>query len=96
MAFTFTAPLWEYDGNASWHFVSLPPDISDEVRAVSGPRRGFGSVRVRVTVGATAWSTSVFPAKTGAFDLPVKQAVRHAEGLAPGDPVTVRLEVLLA
>ena len=52
-------------------------------------------MRVRATVGATTWTTSVFPdASRGAYVLPVKKAVRHAEGLGEGDPADVVLEVL--
>ena len=58
-------------------------------------RRGFGAVRVRVTVGATSWSTSIFPDSTrGSYVLPVKKAVRTAEGIREGDDVDVRLEVV--
>lgn len=90
---TFTAPLWEHAGDTSWHFVSLPAELSDQVRELSGPRRGFGSVRVEVTVGDSTWRTSVFPSRHGTYDLPVKAAVRRSEGLEPGDPVTVLMEV---
>lgn len=90
----FTAPLWEHPGEGAWHFVTMPADVSDEVRALAGPRRGFGSVRVRVTVGTTRWETSVFPNRQGAYDLPVKRAVRHAEDLVAGEVVTVSLELV--
>lgn len=89
----FTTELWAYEGKAAWHFVTVPPDLSDEVRDAAGDRRGFGSVRVRVTVGATSWTTSVFPSKDGTYVLPVKSAVRRAERLEAGDPVDVRLEL---
>jgi hypothetical protein len=50
---------------------------------------------VRATVGATSWTTSVFPdARRGAYVLPVKRAVRQAEDLDEGDPADVVLEVL--
>ncbi|HWH29258.1 MAG TPA: DUF1905 domain-containing protein [Mycobacteriales bacterium] len=92
----FTAPLWRYDGDAAWYFVTVPVEVSDDVRELTeGSRRGFGSVRVRATVGATTWTTSVFPdGKRGAFLLPVKKAVRTAEGLDEGDDVGVLLELL--
>ena len=50
-------------------------------------------MRVRVTVGSSTWSTSVFPSKDGTFLLPVKKAVRQAEDLEQGEVVTVELEV---
>lgn len=92
----FTAPLWRYEGEAAWFFVTVPVDVSDDVRELTeGSRRGFGSVRVRVTVGGSTWTTSVFPdSKRGAFLLPVKKAVRTAEGLDDGDDVDVVLELL--
>lgn len=96
VAFHFTAPLWEADIDAAWHFVTVPHDISDEIEATSPAADvGFGSVRVRVTVGATTWDTSVFPSRQRqAYDLPVKKSVRQREGLVAGDEVEVRLQVL--
>jgi Domain of unknown function (DUF1905) len=91
----FTAPLWEWGARDSWYFVTLDEQASEVVEDAPGPPRGFGSRRVRVVVGATTWSTSVFPdSGSGRYVLPVKKAVRLAEQLEEGDPVTVLLEVL--
>lgn len=93
--FVFDAPLWEYHGSGAWHFVSLPPEVSDEIADLdAGPRTAFGSVRVTVTVGATTWSTSVFPdRKSATYLLPVKKSVRQAELLTVGDVAKVELVV---
>jgi hypothetical protein len=90
----FEAPLWLTEGEGGWHFLTVPPDLSDEVRDAAGARRGFGSVRVRATVGRTSWTTSVFPTKDGCFVLPVKKAVRTAEQVEQGDVLAVALEPL--
>jgi hypothetical protein len=94
--FEFTAPLWRYPGEGGWHFVSLPPEIGDDITDVTaGIRGGFGSVRVAVTVGATAWRTSIFPDnKTGTYLLPVKKEVRDAEKLETGDDVRARVQIV--
>ncbi|GAA3136040.1 hypothetical protein JOF29_001277 [Kribbella aluminosa] len=85
--YRFTAPLWQYPGERRWYFVRVPEDVSDEIRDLTeGQRKGFGSVRVTVTVGASTWRTSVFPTKTGAYALPVKKPVRTAEALLEGAP----------
>lgn len=95
MDFTFAAPMWRWQGEAAWHFVSLPHEVADEIEDGPAERRGFGSVRVRVLVGATTWTTSIFPAtQEGTFILPVKKLVREREQLAEGDVVTVHLTTL--
>ncbi len=92
----FQAPLWVYDGPTPWYFLTLPADLSDDIdEATRGVSRGFGSVRVEVTVGETVWSTSVFPSREhAAYILPVKRAVRLGEALQVGVPVAVEIRVL--
>jgi hypothetical protein len=94
--YRFEAELWLHEGEGAWCFLTVPGHVSDDVRACTqGVRRGFGSVGVRVTVGGTTWSTSVFPdGKRGAYLLPVKKDVRMREGLDDGDRVAVGLELL--
>ena len=94
-SYQFEATLWVAPGNGAWHFVSLPNHEADEILARAGsPGRGFGSVRVSVSIGGSRWDTSIFPdSKRGTYVLPIKKAVRAAEGLGEGDVVTVGLEV---
>ena len=97
MIVEFEAPLWEWEARReSWTFVSLPAESSEDIRHLTGGlRRGFGAVKVRATIGRSTWSTSIFPdSRRGAFILPVKRAVREANGLRAGDPATVTVEVL--
>ena len=91
----FDAELWESAAMGAWVFVTVPADVSDDIRIESGPPTGFGSVRVEVTIGTTTWRTSVFPDKAeDAYILPVKRAVRRAERLEPGDVAGVSLLLL--
>jgi hypothetical protein len=92
----FDAELWLHEGEGAWVFATVPDDVSDDVRArTAGARRGFGSVRVRVHVGATTWTTSLFPdAARGAYVLPVKKEVRVRERLEVGDRVGLGIELL--
>ena len=92
----FDAEVWEHSPGdpGSWHFLTLPGDVSDDIAVASGPREGFGSVRVVVTIGSTTWHTSLFPdAKLGSYVLPLKRPVRFAEGLHAGVTCRVRLAV---
>jgi Domain of unknown function (DUF1905) len=94
----FEAELWLWDARRAdtWTFISVPTELSDEIRdrAAPLPPAGFGSVRVAVTIGRSTWQTSVFPGDDGRYGLPIKKAVRRAEGVEAGDRVRVRLEVL--
>ena len=93
---TLTGPLkiWTND-EGSVHFMSLPEEMSGEVRAHSlAYRRGFGSVRVEVTLDTETWRTSLFPVKAGGYFLPVKVAICRKVGIVAGDEVRVELELL--
>lgn len=98
MKVKFESELWIWDARRgeSWTFVSLPEDASEDIRHLTGGlTRGFGSLRVRVTLGGSSWTTSIFPGKgRGAYVLPVKRAVRTAESLTPGDTTAVTVELL--
>tara|TARA_E500000305_G_C3931994_1_gene193221 strand:- start:443 stop:766 length:324 start_codon:yes stop_codon:yes gene_type:complete len=98
------APLWVWhgEGPASWHFITIDGDAAMQLAALeamqrleTGMRRGFGSVKVSAQIGDSEWTTSVFPHKSSqGWLLPVKAAIRKAEGIVEGDEVNVRLQVL--
>ncbi len=96
MTYEFDAEIWLHQGDGAWHFLTVPAEVSDDIEArTSHLRRGFGSVRVRVRIGATTWSTSIFPdSKRGAYVLPVKKEVRRAEGIDDGTTVGVGLDLV--
>ena len=95
-SYEFSTPLWLYQGQAAWHFITLPADVAKQIRyLISGSRRGWGSVRVKATIGSTAWATSIFPYKElDSFILPIKAQVRKAENLSLGDTVFTRITLV--
>ena len=93
---TVTAPLLLWTGaSGSWHFIIVPEEQSDEIRAHGlASMCGFKSARVEARIGDVSWRTSVFPMKSGGYFLPVKKEVRCRAGIGAGDEVTVELELL--
>ena len=95
LSYTFTARLWLYPGEAGWHFLTVPDEVSAEIREdTAALRHGFGSIKITATIAGNRWSTSLFPDSTsGSYLLPVRKAIRTAAGIGVGDPVKVQLEV---
>lgn len=93
MHIEFSGEVWFWRGPSPYHFVTVPEDESAQLREVAADvTYGWGMVPVGARIGATAWSTSLFP-KDGGYVLPVKDLVRTAEALDVGDGVEVSLTV---
>jgi hypothetical protein len=93
MNIEFTGEIWYWRGPAPFFFVTVPAEQCRELKAVaSHVTYGWGMIPATVRIGATTWTTSLFP-KNGGYIVPLKDSVRKAEGLAEGDTVTVHLEI---
>lgn len=88
--------VWQYGGQATWYFVSLPEEKAEEINVLySEYKRGFGSLKVSVTIGETSWKTSIFPdSKSNSFFLPIKAEVRKKESIQAGSIVSISLDFL--
>lgn len=93
MHLEFSGELWFWKGPAPWHFLTVPDEECGALEtAAPMVTYGWGMIPVAAQIGATGWTTSLFP-KDGGYVVPVKTWVRKAEGLDLGDVVTVRLAV---
>lgn len=93
MGVAFTGEIWHWRGPSPYYFVTVPEEQSDDLHELAGAvTYGWGMIPVRVRVGDTRWETSLFP-KNGQYVVPLKDAVRRAEGLDLGDTVAVQLTV---
>ncbi len=94
--------LWRWSGGdgGSWFFLTIDGEAGEALSATrmmrrleTGAVRGFGSIRVSARIGDSCWLTSVFPQKDGGWLLPVKAAIRRAQGIGEGDVVSCVLEL---
>ena len=93
MMIEFTGKIIYWRGPAPWFFVAVPEDESRELEAISSlVTYGWGVIPVRVQIGDTEFTTSLFP-KDGRYLVPIKASVRKAEHLEEGDMVEIELEV---
>ncbi len=93
MHLEFSGEIWFWKGPSPWHFVTVPEVECSELDATSAlVSYGWGVIPVTAQIGATRWTTSLFP-KDGRYIVPVKAGVRKAERLEIGDTVKVQLIV---
>lgn len=94
MQITFESAVTRWEKRVdSWFFATMPEELSVELRELPSPKRGFGSLRVQARIGDSIWNTSIF-FDGAAFVLPLKRAIRDAQGIGEGDIVTVDLDVI--
>jgi len=91
--FEFDGEVWFWKGPSPFHFVTIPEAECREIKAASSAiSYGWGVIPVTVQPGDTVFTTSLFP-KDGRYLVPIKDAVRLAEGVELGDEVTLRVSV---
>lgn len=91
MEFAFSGEVIHWRGPSPFHFVATPDDVSGAIEALApSVTYGWGAIPVQARIGATDYRTSLFP-KDGRYLVPVKVAVRRAEGIELGDRVEVEL-----
>lgn len=88
-----TGEVWEWRGPAPYHFVTVPGDEAELLReTASAVTYGWGMIPVTLRIGPTTSTTALWP-KDGGYVVPLKTALRRAEGIGLGDVVTVALHV---
>lgn len=96
MTFDFSGEAISWRGPAPFVFVPTPPEITVEIKAFAKRASyGWGCIPVRALIGATEFTTSLFP-RDGVYMVPVKVVVQKAEGVEVGSHVEITMEVLIA
>ena len=84
-----------YPGMDAWYFAYVDKKQAAVIAKKHATKKaGFGSIRVTVSLGKSRWKTSIFPDKhSGAYVLPLKKQIRHAENIDAGDTVSFTLDI---
>lgn len=79
--YEFNAMPWKYVGPAGWVFVSLPDQMSKEIRnTFKNEEAGWGRLKAIVKLGNTEWQTAIwFDTKMNTYLLPLKSEIRKKE-----------------
>lgn len=93
MQLDFDGEVFYWRGPSPFHFVAVPEEESAEIHAVAAQvTYGWGVIPVDAQIGATRFSTSLFP-KDGGYVVPLKTDVRRSQSLELGDTVRVTLTI---
>ena len=89
----FEGDIFYWRGPAPFLFVAVPEEQSESIKAVSNlVSYGWGVIPVQAQIGATKWTTSLFP-KNGRYLVPIKVSVQKSEKLGVGDRVVIELTI---
>ena len=95
MQYEFKSKVTRWSANPKFFLVTVPKQYFKELQEVGDVnRRGWGAIRVNAWIGKTGWQTSIFPNSGGTYEMPLKAAVRKAEGIDEGSVVFVQLELV--
>jgi hypothetical protein len=95
MVLEFAGEVMLWRGPSPYFFVAVPDEPSAALESASPTvSYGWGCIPVTAHLGETTWRTSLFP-KDDRYLVPLKVAVRKAEGIDLGDVVRIRVDVAM-
>ena len=86
---TFVGRIECFDSPGSWHFVSVPVELSLPLEYLA---LHFGFVAITARVGQSAWPTSLMPKGDGTHFIALPAKVRKKEKLVLGDEIEIAFE----
>lgn len=93
MELSFSGEIWYWRGPSPFHFVTVPMKQGELIKEIAaGVTYGWGVIPVTAKIGATEWTTSLFP-KEGSYAVPIKNLVRTKEKIGVDDKVTITLKI---
>lgn len=92
MDFAFSGPVVEWRGPAPFYFVEIDEEESADIKVAAKGMEYWGQVPVVARIEDTEFSTALFP-KDGRYLLPLKDAVRKAIAVEPGERLAVEMRL---
>lgn len=89
--YEFSEKPWQHSSPGGWYFVSLPKEISKEIRSVlKSEEDGWGRLKAIARIGKSEWKTAIwFDSKKETYLLPLKAEIRKKENIEMGKQIDV-------
>lgn len=93
--YDFSGQIWKQNANGAWFFVSLPKEISKEIREhLRWQEEGWGRMKASANVNGFEWETAIwFDKKLDTYLLPIKADIRKKAGLNLDDKIYVDISI---
>nr|WP_298998302.1 DUF1905 domain-containing protein [uncultured Allomuricauda sp.] len=93
--YEFSGQIWRDNLDGGWFFVSLPKDISKEIREnLQWQEEGWGRMKVVANLNSIEWDTSIwFDKKLATYLLPLKADIRKKANLKSNDRITICISI---
>lgn len=92
MKWTVRAEVIEWRGPSPYFYLPMSDDDSADFKMDAAGLEYWGQVAVQVVIGDTTFATAVFP-KDGRYLVPLRAAIRKAEGIELGTPVSATVRI---
>ena len=91
--YNFSGKIWKHNAAGGWFFVSLPKDISKEIReTLQWQEEGWGRMKASAVVNGLNWDTAIwFDKKRDTYLLPLKADIREKANLELDNTITVNI-----
>jgi hypothetical protein len=91
IVYRFSADIWQHPSPGGWYFVSLPEEITREIRSqLQWLEEGWGRLSIIAKTGNSEWETALwFDSKRNTYVLPLKIEIRKKEKLELNQTITV-------
>ena len=92
-SFIFDAEIIHWRGPPPYLFAQVPEEHIGEIKfAARQSSYGWGVVPVSARIGASDFTTSLFP-RNGGYLVPIKVVVQRAEAIGLGDRIRVEMQI---
>jgi hypothetical protein len=91
LKYEFSAKPWQHSAPNGWYFVSLPTEMSNEIREnLKWMEEGWGRLKATAKIGNSQWETAIwFDTKHKTYMLPIKAAIRKKEKILTNKDVEI-------
>jgi hypothetical protein len=91
--YEFSGKSWQHPSPGGWYFVSLPKEMSQEIRnMLRSEEEGWGRLKAEAKIGKTEWKTAIwFDSKKDTYLLPLKAEIRRKENIEARNEIEVIL-----